>query len=489
VSRAISAAAVVIVAAGAMIAGAAFAGTPDEVGADHPERLEPVLRSTSVCSYVGGEPRADSRIGVFALPGIEEPAPLPGAEDDPDIEVLALGDDEPIGTVDERGIRRLTTVEADSPASYAVRAEGPLAPGVVSEQWMWAEGPDLRGLVTASCRPSGREHWFVGASAAEGQRGRLVLSNPSPTPASVRISLWDEEGPVDSSGTTDYSIEAGGEEVVVLDALAPGSEQLAVRVQATRGRIAAALDHRETAAGEPRGISMIPAATAPAETVVIPGIPGSGGRSLRIAAPGETDAIVSVQILGPDGTFSPVDLDVLTVPAGTVLEVAAGDAIGEDPSAIRLVSDEPITAGMRVSRSLTDALPEVAFTAATEPLPTGPLATVIGRDNSDLSTSLLFTAVGEAGGRVSVRTVDSDGETVAEDTLEIPAGTTRELELERPEDYTWVTTVIDVSAGGTVVGARYIVGSDEGGRLLDLMPLVAPQITVAVPEVAGELTP
>lgn len=233
---------------------------------------------------------------------------------------------------------------------------------------------------------------------------------------------------------------------------------------------------------------MIPAAAAPAETVVVPGVPGEGGRSLRIFTPGSTDAFVSVDVLLPDGSFSPVDLDALTVPAEGVLEVPVSDALGDDPAAIRLVSDEPISAALRVVHTGSEELPDIAYSTATPALPAGPLAIVMGRDDDELATSLIFSAVGDMGGRVAVRTLDEDGEIVDDETVDLAGGSTHEVELAATSG-SWVTAVIDVSAADTIVGARQIVGSDDAGRLVDLMPLTAPQLTVLVPEVAGELTP
>jgi hypothetical protein len=505
-NRAVRAAAVVAAIVAALIAGAAFAGPSDQVGVEHPERIEPVVRSASVCPYVGGEPNATSVVGVLAIPGVDEPAPLPPDADDADdadeadeadeaaaISVQRLyGEDdedapEPITTVSERAVRSLETVDENNPAPYAVRAHGPLAPGVVAEQWMYADGPDLRGLVTASCTAPEREHWFVGASTAAGNRGRLLLSNLSPTPATATVSLWGADGPIETSATREITVGANAQELLLLEALAPDHEHLAVHVEATRGRVAAAIDHRETEDGEPRGISMIPAATAPSDTVVVPGVPGDGDRSLRIFTPGSTDAFVSVEVLAPDGSFRPVDLDALVVPAEGVLEVPVSDAVGDEPTAIRLVSDEPITAALRVVRTESEGLPDIAYSAATSALPAGPLAIVMGRDDDELSSGLIFSAVGEMGGRVVVRTLDEDGEVVDDETVELTGGSTREVEL--AASGSWVTAVIDVSAAGTIVGARQIVGSDDAGRLADLMPLTAPQLTVLVPEVAGELAP
>jgi hypothetical protein len=253
--------------------------------------------------------------------------------------------------------------------------------------------------------------------------------------------------------------------------------------------VVAAIDHRETVDGQSAGTSMIPAAVSPTETIALPGVPGRGSRSLRIVAPGDNDAIVKIEVLSPDGAYQPVGLDVVTVPAGTVLEVPVDEAVGTDPTAIRLMSDEPITAGLRIADAGEEGSPDVAFTSAVGALPAGALASVLGLDDDALDTTLVFSAVGSDGGRVILRTVDGAGVTVAEAPLEVPAGSTQAVTLTRPEDSSWTTTIVEVAAGNTVVGARIIGGADDSGRWIDVMPLIAPQTTVPVPDISAELTP
>jgi hypothetical protein len=483
---------------GAAIAGTAFVGAPEEVVRDRPEQVEPVVRSSAVCPYVGGEARASSRLAVLALDGVDEPdwePPADQAGDDTDedallvVRRLAGPDDEPdpFLTVAERGEPVGKAVERNNPAAFGVHAEGPMAPGVVAEQYMLAQGPDLRGLVTAACTIPAREHWFVGASAEPGQRGRLILSNAASTTAVVTVSLWDDVGLVETVGTKDISIPARSQEVLLLDALAGETEQLGVRVRASQGRVAAAVDHRVTVDGAPHGISMIPVAAAPSTSVVVPGVPGHGERTLHLIAPGDTDAIVSVRVLGTEGPFSPLDHDLVTVPAGAVTSVPIGDAVGDTPAAIELDSDEEITAAVRVVSTGEDGLPEIAYTAAAPALPAGPTAAILSRDTSSVSSRLLLTAVGDMGGRATVTVLDADGAVVDEQVVDVMAGSTADIELESGEETSWAIAVVRPAAAGTVVAVREMSGSDSDGALLDLMPLVAPELTVRVPEVAGEL--
>jgi hypothetical protein len=499
--RATSAAATAFLVAagvGAAVAATALVGPPDEVVRAHPEQVEPVVRSTSVCPYVGGEARASSRLGLMALAGVAEPDWTPPAEQaqgedggPPPVTVLQLAgpDDipDPFVTVAERGIPTIKEVEGGNPASFAVQAEGPLAPGVVAEQYMLAQGPDLRGLVTAPCTAPGREHWFVGASATPGHRGRLILTNPHSTPAVVTVSLWDAAGQVDVPGAKDISIPAFSQEVLVLDAFVPDAEDVGVHVRASQGRVSAALDYRESDEAEPLGISMIPAATAPATSLVVPGVPGHGQRTLLIFAPGDLDAIVSLEILGASGSFSPLEHDVVTVPAGGIIRVPLDEAVGDTAAAISLESDENITAAVRVSDSGDDESPEFGYTAAAEPLPAGPSAVVLSRAGSGVTSRLQLSALGELAGRVTVTVVDGEGTAGEEQVVDVPAGSTVELELAPPGDSGWATAIIEPSAPGSIVASREIVGSDDDGRLLDLMPVLSPQLTVQVPTVVGEL--
>ena len=489
-----------MVAAGvaAAVAATALVDPPDEVIRAHPEQVEPVIRSTSVCPYIGGEARAASWLGVLALAGVAEPDWTPAAEtaDSEDsgpppvtVRRLAGPDDipDPLTTLAERGKPLIKEVEGSNPESYAVQAEGPLAPGVVAEQYMLAQGPDLRGIVTAPCPASGRDHWFLGASGTPGHRGRLILTNPNSTPAVATVEFWDASGQVDVPGTRDITVPALSREVFVLDAFMPEAEEVGVRVRASQGRVSAALDYRESAEGEPLGISMIPAATAPAPSLVVPGVPGHGKRTLFILAPGDSDAIVSLEILGADGSFSPLEHDVVTVPAGGIVRVPLDDAVGKSAAAISLQSDEDITAAVRVDASGEGERPEFAYTAAVEPLPAGPAAIVLSRADSTMTSRLQLSAVGELAGRVTITVVDGEGAVAEEQAVDVAAGSTVELELAPPEDAAWATAIIEPAAAGTIVASREIVGSDDDGRLLDLMPVVPSALTVEVPTVVGEL--
>ncbi|PSK91711.1 hypothetical protein CLV30_13412 [Haloactinopolyspora alba] len=483
-----------------VLGGATLVGPPESVVSEHPSVSKPVVRSSVVCPYVDGEDQGAGVAGVLALPGVDTPqaadgeqppitaerlapAPAPGSDQPP---ASADENAEPEFTVNRRGVPVIREVETGEATSLAVTGSGKLAPGLAGEQSLLVQETDLRGISTAACTEPRREHWFVGGSGQVGRRGRVILANPTDVPAVVDIELWDEAGPLDAPGTQDVAVPARGQRVFLLDALAPGSKATAVHVTTNRGQVAAALEMRESDEITPMGMSFVPVASGPSERILVPGVPGHGQRTLQILAPGDTDAIVSMQILGPDGAFSPLDQDVLTVPAGTVMNVPL-EAVGGDPSGVRLESDQPITAGVRMVESPSDdGLPEIAYTAATPPLD-GPAPALLSRASSGFTSRLMISSVVERPTRVRVRTLNADGGEVSAQKVNIAPGATVPVELTAPEGSPRATVIVEPELPGSVIAAREIAGTDDDGALSDLMPLVAPTVDVEVPVVVGEL--
>ncbi len=471
----------------AVLGAAAFVGPPESVVRDRPGQQELVVRANLVCPFVGGEARAKSYIGVLAgASGVRGDGE---AEAESVTAQALLGPEkkaESVLSATAAGVLSVEEIETKDPNGYAVRAVGPLAPGLAAEQYMRASGPDFRGLVSGRCAAPGREFWFVGGSGEVGRRGRLVLSNPAAVPAVVDVSVWDESGPVDAPATQDIAIPARSQHLLLLDALAPTAQRIGVRVSASQGRIAASLEVRENDKLEPHGVTFIPAAAEPATEIVVPGVPRHGERTLRILAPGDTDAIVSLRLFGPDGPFSPVGQDVVTVPAGTVAEVPIDDAAAKAAVAVELESDVPVTASVRVVDAPSDTAPELAYTAATAALD-GTAPALLGPNQADLKTRLLVTAVGDLPARALVRSLKADGTVAEEQTVDVPGRSTVEVAVKPVPKNRWTTIVVEPAEPGTVAVTREIVGSDDDGALLDLLPLVAPVVSVQVPEVAGEL--
>ncbi len=232
-----------------------------------------------------------------------------------------------------------------------------------------APSGDLRGLSGTSCVAAGTDFWFVGSGAEVGQRGRLYLTNPESAPAQVDVTLYGPAGEIDAPSGRGVSVAARGQEVLLLDALAPAIPRFGVHVQVRQGRIAAALRDQQIRGLDPLGVDWVPPAAAPSRRVVLAGVPaGSGERHLQVLAPGTADAIVRVRLLAADGAFVPAGLDLVEIPAGTVRDVDLATHARGEAVAVELTADAPITAGLLARVGTGREQPELAYAAANSPL-------------------------------------------------------------------------------------------------------------------------
>ena len=111
---------------------------------------------------------------------------------------------------------------------------------------------------------------------------------------------------------------------------------------------------------------------------------------LDLVAPGEA-AVVTLSIVTPEGSFAPQGADVVDVPAGGVASVDLTEALREEPAAIVISSDAPVTAGARVELRNPDIFGDLLFLAAAAPLD-APAVVPDNRTTEDLTTRLILSA-------------------------------------------------------------------------------------------------
>ncbi len=473
------------VAAAAILFGTVV-GPPESVVEASPGAEELVTRTAVVCPYGGGQPGSTDSITMSVLPEVADV--IAGEGQPPATATAMLGETQepPVAEATARGPLVSVPIQADNPRGYVVVGTDAFAPGLVAEQSTLAAADDRHGIADVSCNPVSRESWFVGARGVVGHRARLVLSNPTDSAAVVDVEVWDENGRVRTPAAEDRTVPAHGQETLALDALAPGSGQLAVHVRASQGRVAAALQAYETEGIDPRGITWIPQSQL-GTRLVVPGVPGSGQRLLQVAAPGDSDAIVSLRVLGPDGAFSPADQTVITVPGGTVIEVPVDAAVGEAPAALELESDVEITAAVRVVAAGADeSAPDLAFTAAVAPL--DEIGAALGaRVTGGFATTLLMTATGDIDTAAMVEFYDVDGKIIGTQDVEVPAESTQVVQVAAPPTGERVTIVVRPRDPGQLAVVRETTGSNDVGAFLDLVPLGEVTVNVRVPDVSGDL--
>ncbi|WP_157430073.1 DUF5719 family protein [Actinomadura oligospora] len=336
-----------------------------------------------------------------------------------------------------------------------VRADGDLAAGL-SARWttVWPHGRD-RGVAAARCVQPGFDQWFLGPGPLAAEALELHLTNVDGTPASVDLSALSGEGPLDTLDGQGVVVAPHSTRVVRigqsregLGAVVQAARDLALRVRATSGRVAAALRVRVSPG---HGIDWEPVPPTPATSLVLPGVPsGPGDRRLLVAVPGEENAKIRVRLVGPNGTVALNGQSQDNASPGRPRTVTTFDlhgALAGRPAAILVDSDKPVVAGFSASRG-----PDVAFGAASAPLGpgTGPGAIPDAR----LGGSLILTALTRA---VTVTLTPVGGGEPR--TLAVPAGRTIETSYFLKGTRGLAATGLRVDADGPLYAGSTLVTS------------------------------
>ncbi|MFI0486287.1 DUF5719 family protein [Actinomadura sp. 9N215] len=376
--------------------------------------------------------------------------------------------------------------------SYTLRATGPMAGGLAAEQTTYEDGGDDRGLAGARCAAPATDQWFIGPGPVAADELDLYLTNVDPRPASVDLIALSGEGPLDTTDGRGVRVDPYTTKVVKIGEAPEGlgdvvksAADLALRVRASGGRVAASLRVR---AGEKEGVEWLPRSPAPASSVVVPGVPGGPGkRRLLISVPGEADARIRTQVITKDGAFAPQGQDVLDAPAKTVTSLAVDSALVGKAGAIRLVADRPILAGFAAERGA-----DIAYGTSTPPLAgSGPGIVADNRFDS----SLVLTAPAGAA-TVEVTAMNATGKGAPQE-IRIPAGRTTETALAAPngdaKDDTAYGVVITLKPGsGPVHASRTLAKGKDDDYLFTVLPIVPAATIVHLPDTAdsqGTLTP
>ncbi|HEY3687319.1 MAG TPA: DUF5719 family protein [Streptosporangiaceae bacterium] len=362
-----------------------------------------------------------------------------------------------------------------------VSGSGGLAAGLTSGQISVGKGG--KGALSGThCTRPATDSWFVGPGPEDGDL-RLRVANPDDGPATVSVDVFSDVGELDESQAGAVFVPPHGSEVVSLATRARGARLAALHVRTSMGRVSAAVE----AAGKGKaGADFVPGGSAPATSLVVPGVPGgSGGRDLLLAAPGDRDATVRVRAVTPNGTIVPGGDGVVQVPAGAVVPMPMDGMLSGRPCALTLTSDVPVVAGLR-ARSSYSGGGDVAYTAAEPPLD-GRGVAAVNRGDQGYQASVVLTALG--GGvtaRVSTETARGTGSTK---TVTIKSGRTMEVAPPVPHGSAsgYGIAATRTSGTGRLYAARVLWRKVDGGKLLTLDPLESAAGTVPVYPANGSL--
>lgn len=241
-----------------------------------------------------------------------------------------------------------------SPAVLSVPADRVFA----AAQVQTVENETLSGLTAASCAEPANEQWLVGGTTALGASTTLALGNPAGVPATVRLTLFDENGQVGSEQTSSVLVPAGSERIVSINGYAPDRERLAVRVDSTGAAVTAALEISHVSGLQPFAVDTATRQLAAEHRLVFPGVantrtevhgPGDAGEAdeypvlVRLLSATGEQGTARVSALLADGGAQ--DLGTVDLVASAVGELSV-KAWPEGATAVVVEADVPIVGGV-----------------------------------------------------------------------------------------------------------------------------------------------
>ena len=163
------------------------------------------------------------------------------------------------------------------------------------------------------------------------------------------VFVWSGGSPVTSKVV---SVKANSSESIGLDSLAPGESSIVIKVLSRAGRLNSFVVDERGKGLRTLGGDLVSPGVAPSKEVFIPAVPlqpkvrNAPAQQLRMLAPGDADANVSVEIVSGDGRFTPVGFDDIIVKKGQVMNFPISPSVSSSVYGVRITSDEPVVAGV-----------------------------------------------------------------------------------------------------------------------------------------------
>lgn len=398
---------VLVLLAGVLLAAAGMVQADPEPAAA-PETV-PVEESVAGC--LGSPANANSQAVTVAAPLPESTASEVGEAGGGTVTAGPAGEEgKEVGGSTRGRLAPLTAAERGSALAVSATEGSAVGRGTFQVD----EGD--AGLAVQECLAPRSRWWFTGGGAALDHQSALVMANLDPGPAVVDVVVAGPDGVAEDLGTRGITLAPGEVRAIELVEVAPQSDELAVHVEATRGRVVAGLsDSFATRAAAEPGLEWVPTQPDAARSLRLSPLPRSAdGRTLVVDNPSDRDALVEIEVSGESGAFAPTGVEQLQVPAGSVATADLGKAIGKDASAVHLRSDIPVTATVRSSSGS-----DVSYAAAA-PVLDGPAAAMLPEG----ATGEVQLTAGQGGGAAQVTAYSDRGRKVDATELQVaPTGT------------------------------------------------------------------
>ncbi|WP_162598793.1 DUF5719 family protein [Nocardioides gilvus] len=329
------------------------------------------LLTVAALASVSPSPTEDPGRAPGTAPLSSSVVVCPPARGDVDDVRVALANTSQSGTIRVAGAPDVTisggALSTVGRSSYVVlRAEGDLASGLVASR--------TGETAAVACTPPDSDVWFTGVGAGPEHSSVLHLVNPDAGPALADVTVHGPGGVREVAGLRGLAVPARGEIELDLSRVAPARNDLTIRIQVSRGRLASSvMDRIDELGSASRAVSWLPANDAPSRDPLLLGVArGGGDRTLVVTNDGSDETRVNVLAVTAESEFAPAGVEPVNVPPGATVTVSLSDLLRSDVVdglvGLRLESREPVSAQLRTrtGSDLTHAVaaPLLSATAA-----------------------------------------------------------------------------------------------------------------------------
>lgn len=292
------------------------------------------------------------------------------------------------------------------------------------------------GTGAAPCATTASDIWYFAQGNTDNQfNQRIILYNPFPEEASVRITLYKKNGTRSPSLLSDRPVGANEHAIIDFVDDTDPMGKVGAEIVASRGRIVAWRSMTVRLDGRPQGTEFSLGASQPATDWYFPagGADDETFTSIEVLNPGDGEASITVSLATPRGRIEHPSLEQIVIPPTSarpldLKKVLQGEEIPESFGVIvrsnsAVVAERTIgSTGLRPGRSS-----EVGATAAARQWTLPPVGVGATEDR------LVVMNPGNEGARVQVALARLDGAPVEPKQLRVTVrrGTTLELGLGR----------------------------------------------------------
>ena len=234
----------------------------------------------------------------------------------------------------------------------------------------YSDSGDLRSLTAGGCIQSSVTSWIVGGATIVGSSSTLYVANPGNTTVNVKVTAWGASGEISLPSDGQLSIAPGKATQLALENSADADPQLALRVQAEGGRVAAWVASQKLDGESAAGSDIITSTASAGTSLTI------GALSIDKAASQITPQAAAADAAATPSPTPSATASATSTPSAKATAKASAKASGKASAA------PSAKASAKATPSATAKPSAAASTAAATPSPTASV------DSLDLSGAL-----------------------------------------------------------------------------------------------------